>query len=144
LSFVNWKTGRCGDRRGSKQSGAAMHKPAAIVRFVGMLSCPDAENVSRECIRSLARVARDVKRWDVCVQPPLPTWPLGGYAVRVHACMDDDSVISIRSQACELLEAVRDAFEGVEEWLEQQQPDRPDGSPAWLPTVAGNGPALPA
>lgn len=114
-----------------------MSLPAAHVRFVGMLSADGAEAVARGCIAGLERVYGDVKGWDVCVQPPLASWPCGGYAVRVQARLADGGMISIRSQGGELLATVRDAFEGLEELL-QQDGERPDRTHGWLPTLAGD------
>lgn len=113
-----------------------MRPPTNHVRFVGMLSSDAAEAVARGCIAGLERVYGEVKAWDVCVQPPLASWPGAGYSVRVQARLADGGVISIRAQGGELLGSVRDAFEGLEELL-QQDGERADPAHGWLPTLAG-------
>lgn len=87
------------------------------VRFVGMLSSPSAESAARERMRAIEGCCARVTRWDVSVQPPLSAWPQGGYAVRAQAELADGCTIAIRAQSDQLLDAVRDAFDGVAQLL---------------------------
>jgi hypothetical protein len=96
-----------------------MSQSAAIVRFIGMLASPRAEAVVRECIAAVEQRCRERARWEVSVQPPLATAGEAGYAVRAQAQLADGSTITIRSDASELLQAVRDAFDGVEQLLKE-------------------------
>jgi hypothetical protein len=123
----------------------ASSSTAAAVRFVGMLPSLQAEVVARDCIRVLASSCPDVHRWDVCVLPPLAAPPAGGYAVRVQARLECGSVVSIRSQAGDLLHTVRDAFDGLKDLLLQQEGGEFRGAAsAWMPAAGGSCQGLPA
>jgi hypothetical protein len=107
---------------------------AAAVRFVGMLPCGRAETAARACIITLDALCPEVDRWDVCVLPPLAAPPAGGYAVRVQARLASGCVVTIRSQAQDLLHTVSDAFDGMHGLLQQHRVADAEAA-AWLPIV---------
>ena len=104
-----------------------MPSPAIQVRFVGMLASVRAEALARACISGLDATYGEVARWEICLQPPLAPWFGSGYAVRAQAQLADGSVLSLRAQGGELEDTVRDAFDGIEELLLQENapPMRP-------------------
>lgn len=105
-----------------------MTLPAVHVRSVGMLSSTRAEALAHACVSALDAIYRDVIRWDVSLQPPLAPWVSSGYAVRAQARLRDGGVIAIRAQGGDLEDAVRDAFDGIQELLLQES-----GPPAAAP-----------
>jgi hypothetical protein len=111
-----------GDLRCSSCQEKSMPHTATIVRFVGMFASPAAEAAVRECIRTLEARCRGVARWEVSLQPPLGHGTIRAYTVRAHASLADGSTVAIRSQAGELLQAVRDAFDGLEPLLQDHGP----------------------
>lgn len=119
-----------------------MSRPIAI-RFVGILSSESAEAAARDAMVSLGLAYPDVASWDVCLRPPITLEGEGGYAVHVQAKLEGGGVVAIRSQADDLLDGVRDAFDGMEGLLQQEFRV---GSPAtgWLAPSGMRLPGLPA
>lgn len=96
-----------------------MRMSPIAVRFVGLLHSVPAEAAAHDCIRALDALCPEVTGWEVRVQPPLGAGVADGYAVRVQARLADGGVLAIRAQAAELVETVRDAFDGMGQLLRQ-------------------------
>ena len=112
-----------------------MHSAAVHIRFAGLLSSARAEALARSCISGLDAMYGGVRRWEVCLQPPLAPWCSSGYAVRARAHLNDGSLISLQAHGLDLEATVRDAFEGIEELLLQEREAAGAPRRGWLPTL---------
>ncbi len=102
-----------------------MNQPVDL-RFIGMMSCRSAEQAALGGISALQPQA-GVRGWKVSMEPPQSAWGLPAYAVQVQAELDEGALVATRAHGTDLLAAVRDAFEGMQQLLGrraggQQQP----------------------
>lgn len=87
------------------------------LRFVGMLSSDSAEAAALGSIGALDARHDQVRGWKVCMEPPQFTGGYPAYAVQVQAELEEGALVATRAHAADLVAAVRDAFEGMEQLL---------------------------
>ena len=78
------------------------------LRFIGMLSSESAE---------AAALHGEVRGWKVSMEPPQFTVGYPAYAVQVQAELQEGTLVATRAHGVDLVAAVRDAFEGMEQLL---------------------------
>jgi hypothetical protein len=95
------------------------------LRFVGMLSSHSAETAARGSIDALDAQHGTVRGWRVCMEPPQFAAGYPAYAVQVQAELEEGAVVATRAHAADLVAAVRDAFEGMEQLLVRRNGAQP-------------------
>lgn len=93
-----------------------MNQPVDL-RFIGMLSCESAEAAALGNITALDAAHTQVRGWKVSMEPPQSAWGLPAYAVQVQAELDEGALVATRAHGADLLAAVQDAFEGMQQLL---------------------------
>jgi hypothetical protein len=87
------------------------------LRFIGMLSSESAEAAALHGIHALDAVHGEVRGWKVSMEPPQFTVGYPAYAVQVQAELQEGALVATRAHGVDLVAAVRDAFEGMEQLL---------------------------
>lgn len=87
------------------------------LRFIGMLTSESAQAVALGSIHTLDAQHREVRGWKVSMEPPQFTSGYPTYAVQVQAELEEGALVATRAHGADLVEAVRDAFEGMEQLL---------------------------
>ena len=94
----------------------AMNQPVDL-RFIGMLSSASAEAAALHGISALDARHGEVRGWKVSMEPPQLTVGYPAYAVQVQAELQEGALVATRAHGADLVAAVRDAFEGMEQLL---------------------------
>lgn len=87
------------------------------LRFIGMLSSEPAQAAALGGVRTLDAQHAEVRGWTVRMEPPQFAGGYPAYAVQVQAELAEGALVATRAHGADLVEAVRDAFEGMEQLL---------------------------
>lgn len=101
-----------------------MNQPVDL-RFIGMLSSESAEAAALGSITALDAAHTRVRGWKVSMEPPQSAWGLPAYAVQVQAELDEGALVATRAHGADLLAAVQDAFEGMQQLLRRRASAQP-------------------
>lgn len=101
-----------------------MNHPVDL-RFIGMLSSESAEAAVLGRITALDEAHRQVRGWKVSMEPPQSAWGLPAYAVQVQAELDEGALVATRAHGADLMAAMQDAFEGMQQLLGRRASAQP-------------------
>ena len=101
-----------------------MNHPVDL-RFIGMLSSESAEAAVLGGLTALDAAHTQVRGWKVSMEPPQSAWGLPAYAVQVQAELDEGALVATRAHGADLMAAMRDAFEGMQQLLGRRASAQP-------------------